>query len=268
MISSYSFALAEKLLGVKMLIFGYNYTFYELKIFTNNSFNRIQINNVNIWTPRNLFKPEELLHIYSEIYIPFYSNPHAYELGGAKIFEGDIVIDAGACEGFFIDYALKKGAQKVIAIEPLKILADCLKKSYDINVQNKSVEILSYALSNTRGIDYIKTDCEYICEAKIDKNGRELCKTITIDDSVYICQLNSVDFIKMDIEGSEILAIMGAKKTIIKFKPKLSIAVYHGYENAKIIKELLEEYRNDYTIIFGGCYMYKKPYRPFILYAW
>ena len=196
-VSSYSFSLAEKLLGIKMLIFGYNYAFYEQKINKKSALDQIQINNVKIWAPRNLFKTGELLHIYSEIFVPYYSNPHAYEFGGAEIYEGDIVIDAGACEGFFIDYALNKGAKKVIAIEPLQKLVDCLKLSFDMNVQNKSVKILPYALSNKKGIDCLNTDFEYICEAKIDNNGIELCETITIDDSVQMCHLDNVDFIKM-----------------------------------------------------------------------
>jgi len=39
--------------------------------------------------------------------------------------------------------------------------------------------------------------------------------------------LEAVDFIKMDIEGSEDAALRGATHTIRRFHPKLAISAYH-----------------------------------------
>lgn len=54
-------------------------------------------------------------------------------------------------------------------------------------------------------------------------------------------------FIKMDIEGAELSALMGAKNVITKKKPKLAISVYHKNEDIidiiSYVKKLVPEYK-------------------------
>jgi hypothetical protein len=52
-------------------------------------------------------------------------------------------------------------------------------------------------------------------------------RTLSIDDLVEREKLDHLDFIKMDIEGSELAALMGAEQSIRRFRPKLAICVYH-----------------------------------------
>ncbi|MBK8611207.1 MAG: FkbM family methyltransferase [Chitinophagaceae bacterium] len=52
--------------------------------------------------------------------------------------------------------------------------------------------------------------------------------------------MDKVDFIKMDIEGAELNAIMGAKGTLVKYRPKLAIAIYHSLSDFYTIAEFIK----------------------------
>ena len=56
-----------------------------------------------------------------------------------------------------------------------------------------------------------------------------------------------VTFIKMDIEGAEREAILGAKKIISEQKPKLAISVYHHPKDILVLPKLILHINGDYT---------------------
>lgn len=105
----------------------------------------------------------------------------------------------------------------------------------------ESIELLPYGLwdckeilrfSNAKGGSYINDD------------GNSVINTISIDEVLNGCE---VSFIKMDIEGAELRALMGAKETIKKWHPKLAISIYHKPEDLielpLYIKSLSEDYK-------------------------
>jgi hypothetical protein len=63
--------------------------------------------------------------------------------------------------------------------------------------------------------------------------------------------LRKVDFIKMDIEGSEPEALMGAEQTIRKHRPKLAIAIYHDLRHFASIPHWIHDLNLGYKFYIG-----------------
>ena len=69
-------------------------------------------------------------------------------------------------------------------------------------------------------------------------------KVIKLDD---IPECNEATFIKMDIEGAEQKAILGARRVIQSNRPKLAICIYHSDEDMLSIPRMLHEMCPDYN---------------------
>ena len=76
----------------------------------------------------------------------------------------------------------------------------------------------------------------------------ELVELTSIDAFIQQNHINSVEFIKMDIEGAERDALIGAKNIIINDKPKLAISLYHKYDDFYEIPNLILSFRPDYKL--------------------
>jgi hypothetical protein len=55
--------------------------------------------------------------------------------------------------------------------------------------------------------------------------------TRTIDGLVRSHEIEHIDLIKMDIEGSELAALRGAENSLRRWRPKLAISLYHRPED-------------------------------------
>jgi hypothetical protein len=49
----------------------------------------------------------------------------------------------------------------------------------------------------------------------------------SIDFLVNTKDIAKIDFIKLDVEGAELDSIRGARASILRFKPRLAISLYH-----------------------------------------
>jgi len=81
--------------------------------------------------------------------------------------------------------------------------------------------------------------------SNITTTGEEAVPVTTIDNELAT---EKVTFIKMDIEGSELQALIGSEYTIINNKPKLAISIYHKPEDIWEIPDIILKYNPSYKL--------------------
>ena len=166
--------------------------------------------------------------------------------------EGDFVIDAGGCWGdtslYFANKVKKSG--RIYTFEFIPNNITIIKKNLKLNPNLKDliqiIEIPLWKSSNCELFFVDRGPGSYTSFKNI-KNFTSKIKTISIDDFFEQYNLTKVDFIKMDIEGVELDALIGAKNILIKYRPKLAISIYHNinhfFEVSKFINSLNLNYK-------------------------
>jgi len=178
-----------------------------------------------------------------------------YSIPQCDVKENDIVFDFGAHIGFFSYFALQKGAKEVYAFEPNPYVFEILKKHAEMwSDKIKPFEIAIYSSNGFQEllIPNSLTDGSTLVLKEIGGEKVKV-KTMTLDSFVKEHNVERVDFIKIDAEGSEREIIKGAKETIRRFKPKMAIAAYHLPDDKKAIPELVLSIRDDYKFKLVNC---------------
>ena len=157
--------------------------------------------------------------------------------------EDEVFVDAGVLNGFSSQEFVKWAGDKFLHIycfEPdKKNFPKCESNLADLIAQQKltiipkgvwdKAERLSFSSSGD-GASHVGEGDDYI-------------DVVTLDEALAG---KKVTFIKMDIEGSEKRALMGARKIISEQHPKLAISIYHKYEDIVELPELIMSYYPEY----------------------
>jgi|GEM_PF-1337485 len=193
----------------------------------NNHFVKLLFQNkVAFWFPNGVQIDEELWGEYLSVFWDSPSNFHNYFSRSHKIEKGDVVIDCGACEGFFTSHALQQGASKIFAIEPNPLMIECLRKTFKKEILYGQVELLSCALGDSEKGVFLSCDSKNPFSGKVSSSGFSIQQK-TLDSLFLPLNLKAINFIKMDLEGFESLALIGGQALIRHFSPRLSITTYH-----------------------------------------
>jgi FkbM family methyltransferase len=145
---------------------------------------------------------------------------------GIGVRQGDVVVDAGGCWG---DTALyfAQSASKVFCFECIPSNAKIIDENLGMNSGlSGKVKVIRKALWNRPQERLVFKETGPASRPSSDQGGIDV-ETETLDHFVSESSLDRVDFIKMDIEGSEPEALIGAEQTIRKHRPQLAISIYH-----------------------------------------
>ena len=182
--------------------------------------------------------------------------------------EGDVILEAGAENGCHtIAFSNQVGPTgHVHAFEPD---SEVLPKFVQLVGLRNNVTLVHSALGAENGTTKFVPDLwgmSHVESVKLDIwdfaretdgsnqplpiNVNEVPVT-SIDNYVRDNKLTRVDMIKMDVEGSERDVLEGAKNTLLRFRPKLQISIYHKPNDLWELTEWVIQSVPNYKLFMG-----------------
>ena len=163
-----------------------------------------------------------------------------------RIEDREVFVDCGAYTGDTAEQVIRRNPafSRIVAIEADPENFDCLTKwigTLDTPVASR-ISALNVAVGAKRG--KLRFQAGGGEGAKLAADGNVVVECIPIDE---LAPAAGSTFIKMDIEGAELDALAGARRSIQKNRPILSICVYHKQDDLwripLFIDTLVEDYR-------------------------
>ena len=198
-----------------------------------------------------------------------------YEFDKRLLFErtmtkGSIVFDIGGHVGFYTLLAseLVGPNGKVFVFEPAPRNLFYLREHLRLN-HVKNVVVIEAAVSDRSGVVSFDEGPHSSMGHIVDGGGSFQVNIVVLDELISSGEIPTPDYMKIDIEGAEALALSGAKSMLIKSHPTIFLATHGsrvhqecchllrsvGYElepidgmNLEQSKEVLAAYSNPFRI--------------------
>jgi FkbM family methyltransferase len=167
------------------------------------------------------------------IFHEIYNLKDYYKNREKLINKGDIVVDLGGNIGIFNRWAYSEGAEKVISFEPDKRYFELLS----LNADPKSI-LFNAAVSDTIG-ELNLYESTHLGGSNLfgtqegSKNYK--VRTYTLDYLFESKLIDRIDFLKIDIEGSEHHALRGISDENLSKVKSISIEYHHNHFNYDVL---------------------------------
>lgn len=172
-----------------------------------------------------------------------------------SVQRGDVVLDIGAHVGVFTAQALELGAAKVVAVEPDPGNVECLRRNFSEDIAAGRVVLVEEAAWNKR-----ETLTFHLGESSAwnslmhDPGGGVLeVSARPLDEIVEELGLESVDYIKIDVEGAEAEVMEGAAAIFRAHRPTVMVDSHQGATGWTRAPEILRQAHPDYESVCGPC---------------
>ena len=168
----------------------------------------------------------------------------AEEVFWRKCELGDVIIyDIGAFQGLLTLFFASQ-ARQVVSYEPnsknharllenirLNHLTNVLVRNVALGAKQETAEMVALPLMSG-GASIASNTIKALHSSNLSVVSERITVT-TLDDDIRESSLPPPDFIKVDVEGSELALLMGARETLLTYKPKLFIELHGETMNLK-----------------------------------
>jgi FkbM family methyltransferase len=156
---------------------------------------------------------------------------------------GDTVLDVGGWGGDTALYfaRLVGPAGKVFTFEFDPQTLEVMRANLELNPELAArIEIVERALWDKSGeeLAFVQAGRLTAVLAGDADPTKPRVTTVTVDDFVREAELDSLGFVKMDVEGAELAVLRGARDALARFGPQLAIAAYHREDDLVRISEV------------------------------
>ncbi|MCS7041188.1 MAG: FkbM family methyltransferase [Bryobacteraceae bacterium] len=178
---------------------------------------------------------------------------------GLQIRPGAVVLDCGGYVGDWAHWALQHGASRVVVFEPASAQLECIRRNLAGPIREGRVILIPKGVWDEPGTLRLQiVPGNPAANSVTDQPGEreEAIQLTTIDAVVDELRLDRLDAIKMDIEGAEVRALRGARRTLARFRPQLAVATEHTadmLQNNRNVIQTMREIAPSYRFRCGYC---------------
>ena len=202
----------------------------------------IQFHGRSLRFHRSLWWVNETQYNFEEEILPYFAAIQR------PVDEIKCIVDAGAATGLFaVAAAFEYPSADLRLFEPSRRQRILLARNFHLNeIHSPRAQVFETALWNRpASLTFRTVGAMSAIEATSHLAGQltfnERVQAMTLDDWCEHHAPTRLDLLKMDIEGAEAEALIGARRSIERFRPELLIMAYHVRDGARTFERCASE---------------------------